>query len=336
MEFLTSPALQSLGFSPTRVKRPLARDFPPIPSSTTKPVKLIPVSKKTPCGLPNQGATCYFNAAIQSLLHCPPLTVVAQTMDELPDATHVEEDCIHLWNLFTRAYETKDRETIVALLPKLRLSVGIDRFRGGSQQDSHGFIMAFLDSWATCSERSKFTVHNLFGIEMNISNTCLQCGTVRTQRTLETSLCLPILNPPASLMDSIRLFCTPTETGPENAVDCTTCQSRTERKHQIDIKNWPLWCLIVQWKRDPRIVLTQKAVFPVEHVIHVNKVPMKLQSIVFGGGLQGGHYVAAVRHNDTWWLANDNTVTPMNAPEIHNAQIDTTLFYSIDRDAIKM
>ena len=296
-------------------------------------------------GLPNQGATCYFNAAIQMLQQATPLKLLVQQlalMQDLPedDAERIptpKPTCWRmLWQEFLGAYG-RDSADIAGVLPRLRQLPGLPaaeakpRFMRGSQEDAHDYITGFLEAWQGCCDCCRFVVRKLFGIKLVTNVLCCACGTQTDHKTTETTFCVPIPEDPTlTIVDSLRAMLQPTQS--DAPVDCATCGRKTLRTHTMRVARWP-HCLVLQWKRPAAPVRLPP--HPVVHGIAQGALPgdmvapLVLRGIAHGGGVHGGHYVASVRDVEGhWWNANDTSVAQITPPAQHAALSDTCMLYT--------
>ena len=147
-----------------------------------------------PCGLVNFGESCYANSALQCLIHIDPLTKSLFHLRERLEDLHPLTKCYlellnEMWvgeRPFVSAQEIQDR-----------VSENHPRFGDRSQQDSHEFLCAFLETLheelSLCDDSTPCTiVDNITSGSIKSTITCLSCEQSTSTYDTFTTLALPL------------------------------------------------------------------------------------------------------------------------------------------------
>ncbi|BFZ56107.1 hypothetical protein PYCC9005_003149 [Savitreella phatthalungensis] len=283
----------------------------------------------TPPGLHNLGNTCFLNAAMQALMHVPPL--VQYLLSQNHRETCRMSNCIlckveeHVARAYPKQGSTKGRAFRPALAGNLK-QIG-KRFRLGRQEDSHEFLILLLDAMQnsclhgqpkTLEHRSRQTtmIHAVFGGHLRQQIVCTRCR--RASNTYEALLVLS-LDVTSSLQQSLaRLTATDTLQG-KNKYRCEHCKSLQDARKQTTVSNAPR-TLIVHFKRFQYAMRSSKISKAVAYPAKLDLTPFMapgravgnvtyaLQAVVVhaGSGVNSGHYYAFGKSAGGQWHEFDD------------------------------
>lgn len=277
----------------------------------------------TSVGLRGQTAnTCYFNAALQALLACPPLTESIGTIADT-SATTLPADSIiaHLNHLKVATWATDQFShgyTTDRLIECMRIkSEHLRNLLTGEQQDVAEFIEPLL--YTLSDEAKKYNPHfaSLFEVTWQRAIRCSEIPSHSVEKLEKASLWA--LSLPSNLaipLDVQMLLHDVVFAQEENNDPNTRCPVSERKSSLIEHKEnfvWPA-VLLLQLKRFDVDLVAQRMVKD-KRVIDINRTLLiddntyNLYGVVaHRGGFGAGHYIAVVKHGTQWSLCDDTRI----------------------------
>ena len=256
-------------------------------------------------GLLNLGNTCFFNTAIQTLAHIPPLSkhFFFNTLDTTCPVTLEYQKVAK--QLFLK--EHTDPVDPSGLLKAFR-----DRFVQFANQDQHDaqeVILNLIDVFE--ASLGKEFIRDLFNGE-EIQETIYPTGVSKVQNTFTTMLL--DVSGPSRLEDLIRAKETPV-----GIKDYTDDTGKTHHVAAIQTR-------VTSW---PRIVIFSFSMydrkFPIE-------IPFEFQGrklfacVIHKGIRHGGHYALMVLRHGKWFIKDDEIVSEIETPKNFNGPFYLVLY----------
>ena len=264
-------------------------------------------------GLNNFGNTCFMNSALQIIIHCDKLTDVLLSHNFSNKLSHVYKNFL---------LEYQKGKVIAPNELKSVIGNKFKIFKGTNQQDSHEFMINFLD-FLDDNFKLDFESDN----NKNIIPELFDC----TVKTITKSL---TTNEQSSKEDPVRFLCVSILPDKKN-ITLEDCLNNFIGNNNDIIENWeapsknhvsakqthiitkfPKY-LIFQIKRysfgngkgeklnaDVIVRETWKCdLFP-------DNIYYELKGFIFqSGSLNGGHYVSYVKIKGTWYCCNDSNIS---------------------------
>ena len=298
-----------------------------------------------PIGLKNLGNSCYMNSVLQVLAHTDDFKEYF-----LKNNFHKEQKPLSfaLKNFLKEYLENKDnnyfalRELHNAIKKQYKTqSTSEMKFANGYQHDPEEFLSMFLDSLKL--ENKKW--NNIFKGEETILDTCKNCKDESQNENEFKILSLGIKDDDLEKIESHEM-----EEDCCNCCDCCCVYYKTALKHLLDnytreeeIEANCGRCnkntnkkKIIRISFLPKYLILQLNVFYEYHSVFI-KIPEELNLgeyctkqnnvnfdyTLYGivrhhGNMLGGHYTAAIKDGDDWYICDDKTVKKVNNPFLNS------------------
>mmetsp|Transcript_413 Transcript_413/g.1405 ORF Transcript_413/g.1405 Transcript_413/m.1405 type:complete len:560 (+) Transcript_413:68-1747(+) len=308
-------------------------------------------------GFQNLGNTCFMNASLQCLLHCPPLVSVLskRVHTKALGRSHSESSFCSFCSfesVLAQVQGSSGRKFSIAPRNFVQNQRSICKtFRPGRQEDAHEFVRHLLDNMVKASqyrsgrdnikrmthqEEMKTIVHSIFGGCLQNSVTCLSCKAVSvvTEPFLDLSV---DIHSTSSVTGALEKFTSSERLDGANKYRCEKCRSHVAALKRMTIRRAPN-ILTLHLKRFDHLRKDSK------HVYYEEKLDLKKYMIGCpdrasatyrlvgvlvheGASTHVGHYYAYVRNsNGTWSLKDDESSSQIGLGSVlrQNAYI---LFY---------
>ena len=298
-----------------------------------------------PIGLKNLGNSCYMNSVLQVLAHTDDFKEYF-----LKNNFHKEQKPLSfaLKNFLKEYLENKDnnyfalRELHNAIKKQYKTqSTSEMKFANGYQHDPEEFLSMFLDSLKL--ENKKW--NNIFKGEETILDTCKNCKDESQNENEFKILSLGIKDDDLEKIESHEM-----EEDCCNCCDCCCVYYKTTLKHLLDnyIREEEIEAncgrcnkntnkkKIIRISFLPKYLILQLNVFYEYHSVFI-KIPEELNLgeyctkqnnvnfdyTLYGivrhhGNMLGGHYTAAIKEGNDWYICDDKTVKKVINPFIDN------------------
>ncbi len=278
-------------------------------------------------GLYNIGNTCYMNSALQLLIHCSDLSRIVSSLN------YSNEELIKNYHQFIQEY-SKTTKSISPREIKDAISSKFTMFRGFGQEDSHEFIINFLDmieeEIKIIIPKYKDIVSVLFDCVMETSIKSLESPEKSVKQEPVRFLSVPVYpnNKGEMSLDS----CFAAFIQPEELKEWQTPSNKKERaiKKTLILK-YPR-NLIFQLKRfsyqnKKGQKITTLVDIPIEWSPR-DEYNYKLKGFVHQtGSLSGGHYTAYIKIKDIWYHFDDSHVSKIQEKIALNIAKHSYLIY---------
>ena len=316
-----------------------------LPSSSTNHMKNIPNSSinidkdskfskvnNPPSGLPNLGNTCYLNAIIQTLSSIPSFWLTASNSP----AT---------LNPFVKSFSLLCSQVFKRSKPVINPSFFVSSFASFIKKRTRNFM---VNQQQDCAEVLNYILEGLFelipelqklcSVVIETKITCSACLNISSSKETMPILILPVSS---SLNQSLNDYLSTEVLKGEKAYYCQLCKSFCEAKKSSELLSLPN-VLFVQFKR----FLFEKGVISVnrgrisfpynnfKQAISDERVTLNMKyhltsCIIHTGSTTNGHYKAAIRRENEWYLCDDKKCSKVNLREITD-QKPYLLAYGLD------
>jgi len=273
-------------------------------------------------GLSNLGNTCFMNSALQIIIHCDILTNYILN-------TNLPGDLFQSYKRLLQDYSnTKNGKSVRPSEVKQTVGMKFPIFSGFGQEDSHEFLINFLDYL-----EEDFKKNNI-----NIISDLFDCKVTTVIKSIES-------NEQSEITELVRFLCVPVPAKSDVTLeDCfvkyleqeqlnwVTPNHKNEQAIKITyIKSFPKY-LIFQIKRYNKINKLNISIGTnekwVSDIFPNNMYYMLKGFVVQHGSMSGGHYISYVKLNNQWFCFNDESVSKINDDTaLTNSQNAYLLFY---------
>ena len=291
---------------------------------------MIRDAKSHACGLDNLGATCYMNATIQAIAHCPKLV---ETIVDVGDQKN--EVLSSLRKLLIRMWEgthgsIPPRRLLHSLAAPMAKQ-GITEMR--DVHDANELYMVLSDVLCESTAALKTMLEG----KTRGSTVCGRCGaTSLTPLEPFVALNLDFKDAsPHSLEEMIeRLFATEEIEG----YQCDACKSRSISKKNLQLFELPcvLTFVLKRFLPDGRVNRADVSLPGSITIRGSRTVTYRLCSVVCHSGhsQQGGHYVTAARVREEWSIHDDeSTIQLTDAHASHIRRSAYMILYEREKNA---
>ena len=293
-----------------------------------------------PIGLKNLGNSCYMNSVLQVLAHTDDFKKYFLNNDFNEGSKPLS---LALRNFLKEYFENKDNNyfALEELYNVIKLNNKMG-FADGNQHDSADFLNSFLYSLET-ENNNKW--NNIFKGKETILDTCEQCNDKSQKENEFKFLSLGIKDDDLEKIESHEMeedccnccdcCCVYYKTALEKLLDnytkeeeieanCGRCNKNTNKKKIIRISFLPKY-LILQFK-----IYNHHSVFiKIPKELNLKKYCTEQKNVNFdyilygivrhqGDDMFSGHYTAAIKEENDWYICNDKTVKKVINPFIDN------------------
>jgi hypothetical protein len=208
------------------------------------------------------------------------------------------------------------------------------------QEDAHEFLRALLGTLVMHGQNKELS--SLFDGLLESSVTCQFCFRPSLTRDRYMDLSLDIAEPHVStLNDALDEFTATEELSGDNAVYCRNCECKRTAIKGLRLATAPsiLVCHIKRFAFDEygRLIRLKKHIqFPVrleigDYMSRFNQArppPYELVAVLVHQGVScdSGHYLAYVKHANSWYMCNDSIVEPVELETVLSQQAYILLY----------
>ena len=246
-------------------------------------------------GLMNLGNTCYFNTALQCLLHCPPLSnkfILAEYTGDCDFTTEYS-------NVVRRMWLDKTNDNPLHPGPLLRaLCARFSQFQGGHPCDVQEVILCVIDIFEKSLDKE--WVQSIFYGE--------QTQVVAWPKGKKESS--------PELFASLIIYPTQNDMNLEQLVKKYEEVNGLEGYKDDDGKIWAIAGTQTKISKEPKILMVTFRMYDSKKSIKLPEVFRDkyhlFAAAVHHGSTFGGHYTALVKHRDKWYHKDDVSVQEMD------------------------
>ena len=285
------------------------------------------------------GNTCFFNAALQVLVYCAPLSTFLSTKEH-SSKCRMKGFCLTCnFEIFVASAKTAKVLTPSLLVGNLR--VVCPRFKLGRQEDSHEYLRLMLELMqknvlstynAVTDERVKETcvINRIFGGYLVSSITCSICKYASMAFDANLDLSLDVAHPKInSLKRALNEFIRIDVLEGDNAYRCSKCKVKVTAHKQMRIYRPPN-ILMIQFKRFAYSAYGgQKCVKHIAFEASLNLkdyMKDKIEDVMYdlyavlvhsGASVNSGHYYSFCKAaNGVWFCCDDSLVRAVSIDDV--------------------
>jgi ubiquitin carboxyl-terminal hydrolase 2/21 len=299
------------------------------------------------CAFKNLGNTCFMNSILQCLFSLKPLIGFLSTESSFPKTPLVQGSLTNA-ALVELASECQTAPVISPIRFKRQIGQRSRQFLGFEQHDAQEFLRILVDllhtdlnmvkrpvkitytekeyesfclqdraniSWNHFVLTQDSYIFQLFAGQLSSTVECKLCDFRSTVFELFWDLSLEIKDGSNSLTDCLDEFFKIEEL---QDMSCAKCKNGKYRK-KMTIHRFPQ-TLVLHLKRFRQCKITRAISIPVEIEIGSEYYALRAISNHFGS-LEGGHYTATVKNNQTWYNKNDAVSSATTSLDFSGAYI---------------
>ncbi len=270
----------------------------------------------------NSGTDCFMNASLQCLLNLPEFQSTVENLQPQGIFTNLTNNLIHLIKTRKGCYSSTNLGTF-AIDARHHIFQ-----RYNNQEDAGEFVIGLINRILLSVEKTEAQtiIESLLTNTLSSTRTCTNCNHISgNSEPTESVFKLEIPQHNVTLHNCLAQFFAPEPlTGKEQAL-CEECQSKQDSIKTFTILQ-PAQHIIMQAKaftfnheNNESLKNATKIPFPLtefslnqyRHQDLISDCTYKLQSFVMHRGtLNGGHYIAFIKHVDgNWYLCNDDEIS---------------------------
>ncbi len=299
---------------------------------------IVPVIVYNPPKLPNLGNTCYLNAILQIFVLCNHYVDIIPLLNT--SVTDYENILLNIKSLLSYTTSSLDKNQISNLCKNIKSNLAKFEpliFNNETQQDSHEAFLKICNILDNATKTILFTgsqpdnlglfydsiIKKLFFGILENSEICNTCGhQSKKPDTFYNINVVPALDISKDLTSEWKQII--------SQKICNNCNNNTRHFRTTSIQMKPN-ILVILFNRFK--TLQRGRISKLNTQINLSdelKIPGFTGQLIgcidhFGSTPYSGHYVSNIKINNSWFLCNDETITPTSSP--NNSQSVYLAFY---------
>lgn len=282
-------------------------------------------------GLKNKGNTCFFNAAMQCILSVGELNIFYKNT-----GFSKEKEISNAFQQFITDYESPGAHDPKGFIDRISRKI---KLFSGSQQDSHEFLIQFLDLLYCELDGGKDKINTkedfdrVRGANMvaktifSMDKQSLKCGACDYVSVTTAFKSTILVEPCETVQKGVDCYYEDVELEGAGAWRCDRCGEKTHSRKSTEVLAHPE-VLIVHVSRFHPQGWKNNAGVEVGDILKFNGRRYSLFGVVcHSGNLNGGHYFAEAKRAGTWNLYNDDRVS--NGFKTYDGSNPYMLFYTL-------
>jgi ubiquitin C-terminal hydrolase len=264
-------------------------------------------------GLNNLGNTCYLNSGLQLLL---------QNSDLCNFIITNKKNNIILNELsnFINAFQNEENNSLSPNYIKRIIEEKNNIFKGFNQNDAGEFIICLLDLINDELIKDNLNLNNIFGIESNIKIKCKLKTCLNISQHFENNNYLLLNLKPnfKTLTDCYREYKLRVKLMDDNIYFCDKCKDNRIASKRLETSQWSKHLIIILKRFEQNGDRYNKNNNEID--IPINwRHNYQLQGFIFhSGSINSGHYIYIGKHQNNWYMFNDNFVSQIDISQLNN------------------
>ncbi|KMV65765.1 ubiquitin carboxyl-terminal hydrolase [Encephalitozoon cuniculi EcunIII-L] len=266
-----------------------------------------------PNGLRNKGNTCFFNSAMQCILSIGELNTFYKNTDFPRD-----KPISNAFKQFIAEYETPGCHDPKSFIDKLS---GRIKLFNGMQQDSHEFLIQFIDLLHNESDGNKSRLESkdefeevrkhslvaktLFSMDKQVL-TCEACNYSSVTIAINSTI---LVEPYETVQLGIDRYYEEVKLEGKDAWRCDKCGRKESSRKRMEVLVHPDVLIVHISRFHPQGWKNTASVEVNDTLLFNNRKYSLLGVVCQNGTLNGGHYFAEAKRSGTWNVYNDEQVT---------------------------